>query len=1268
MVTRPLNQVADAPPAQCFLAFDLPDLTITDNCSWLFTYDPPSGSNFNVGTMICTCTATDAGGNMASCMFNVTINDIIDPVANCPPTQTVNNDPGQCNAVVNFIIPDPTDNCPGATSTANPPSGSTFSVGTTPVTVTATDAAGNMSTCMFNVVVNDNEAPTVGNCNDFSVDLDINGQFILYNGIVNTQLMTADNCGLAANHGVTINPFLSCDDLGPNNVTFGIKDINGNETPCTVVLTVNDPINPMVTCPSNQVADAPPAQCFLAFDLPDPTITDNCSGATFTYDPPSGSNFNVGTTTVTCTATDAGGNMASCMFNVTINDVTDPVANCPTTYNVGNDPGQCAAVVNFMIPAPTDACPGATSTANPPSGSTFPLGTTPVTVTATDAAGNMSSCMFNVIVTDDEDPVANCPTNIVQNNDPGQCGAIVNFNIPAPLDNCPLVNTSANPASGSFFDVGTTTVTVTATDNFTNFSTCTFTVTVNDTENPVANCPANQNVNANAAGCTAIVNYPVTSPTDNCPGATMSFMPPSGSNFPSGATTVTGTATDASGNMSPSCTFTVTVNNPVTVSCTATDETCAGGNDGTAMATPTSGTAPFSYQWDAAAGNQTTQTAISLAPGMYTCTVTDANGCQNTCTSTVGVGVGACCPSSVMISANPSGDICLGTMGVQYNAVVTDGAPTNTFAWCAYNNGTGSGTCFNGFSNNAIQNPTRNWTSSTGPKSVGVTVSQAGCPDISDLYVFNVVKPAAPTPDQDMKMFCHGDPNITVGLAGTGVNVSNTLAANERIVWELVSAPANSDLTPGFLNDDCNGPSTNLVFDGEIRIANSSKVVRVDDVSVMNNMGDPIVGDYVFRAYLKDCSLDCISAAAGPFTITVKEPFPVIACPADLTVECGSSIDPMDTGNPTTPTSSCCTVAPNITHIDASAPGMCPVVEVITRTFTVDYTDCGYTPTCNQTITIEDNTPPDIVCPSDQTIEWAVGFNTTPVGANTPQDPSIDPAITGMPMASDGCGLGEVPTNCTTIAGPVTNLNYDALGLISTNFVVNGVAPIPPTVTCVHEVCVTVHMIADIGGVNFEQSNIRDEGGNIIGRNGNSNGDCNLAGAYSTMCIPVAAYNTYAADGTLSFSIDTDGDIDNICATQTIQASVEICSACEPGLMYQDVITGPTPANCPNLWVVERTWTVVDRCGMPATCVQTFTFTDTTPPVVNTCSPDPAPIEWPVGFNTTPVGPNTPQDPSIDPSNYPNIVYSDNCAVVNVGYQDVITRPTTGTAVKPCCG
>ncbi|MEZ4934518.1 MAG: hypothetical protein R2788_20625 [Saprospiraceae bacterium] len=128
---------------------------------------------------------------------------------------------------------------------------------------------------------------------------------------------------------------------------------------------------------------------------------------------------------------------------------------------------------------------------------------------------------------------------------------------------------------------------------------------------------------------------------------------------------------------------------------------------------------------------------------------------------------------------------------------------------------------------------------------------------------------------------------------------------------------------------------------------------------------------------------------------------------------------------------------------------MCPVVEVITRTFTVDYTDCGYTPTCNQTITIEDNTPPDIVCPPDQTIEWAVGFNTTLLGQTPHKTRASTLPLPACRWPVTVAASVSALTNCTTIAGPVTNLNYDALGLISTNFVVNGVRPSrPPLPVC----------------------------------------------------------------------------------------------------------------------------------------------------------------------------------------------------------------------------
>src|SRR5207344_3293370 len=97
-------------------------------------------------------------------------------------------------------------------------------------------------------------------------------------------------------------------------------------------------------------------------------------------------------------------------------------------------------------------------------------------------------------VNDVQAPIITCPANIVVSNTAGQCGAIVNFT-PTATDNCPGVTVTNNPASGSFFPVGVTTVTSTATDAAGNTATCTFTVRVNDTQVPVVTCPANIVVN-----------------------------------------------------------------------------------------------------------------------------------------------------------------------------------------------------------------------------------------------------------------------------------------------------------------------------------------------------------------------------------------------------------------------------------------------------------------------------------------------------------------------------------------------------------------------------------------------------------------------------------------------------------------------------------------------------------------------------------------------------------------------------------------------------
>ncbi len=150
-----------------------------------------------------------------------------------------------------------------------------------------------------------------------------------------------------------------------------------------------------------------------------------------------------------------------------------------------------------------------------------------------------------------------CPANIISPTEAGQCGATVAYSNPTTSGTCGVV--SCSPPSGSFFPKGTTTVNCSTTSG----ASCSFTVTVNDTQPPAIACPAGITSVA-AVSCPIpagrAVAYTTPTPVDNCPGATVACVPPSGATFPVGTTTVTCTATDASGNTA-SCSFSVKVFN-----------------------------------------------------------------------------------------------------------------------------------------------------------------------------------------------------------------------------------------------------------------------------------------------------------------------------------------------------------------------------------------------------------------------------------------------------------------------------------------------------------------------------------------------------------------------------------------------------------------------------------------------------------------------------------------------------------------------------------
>ncbi len=160
-----------------------------------------------------------------------------------------------------------------------------------------------------------------------------------------------------------------------------------------------------------------------------------------------------------------------------------------------------------------------------------------------------------------------CPANVVASNSAGQCGANVNYAAPTNNGMCFTVTTS--PASGTFFPVGSTTVTATSTSG----ATCSFSVTVNDTEDPqITFCPSAISVECSQTGGTPKSDAAITAflaafaATDNCPGVVKTNNAPNF--FPHGVTPVTFTATDVTGN-DVTCTRNVTIvdTTPPSLSC-----------------------------------------------------------------------------------------------------------------------------------------------------------------------------------------------------------------------------------------------------------------------------------------------------------------------------------------------------------------------------------------------------------------------------------------------------------------------------------------------------------------------------------------------------------------------------------------------------------------------------------------------------------------------------------------------------------------------------
>jgi len=226
--------------------------------------------------------------------------------------------------------------------------------------------------------------------------------------------------------------------------------------------------------------------------VPLPTATDTCDATPVVTSNAPGV-FPLGTTTVTFTATDSSGNTATATTSVTVVDTTAPViSNVPGPIRV-EQTSRDGTPVTVPLPTATDICDAApTVVSNAPA--VFPLGTTTVTFTATDASGNTATATTSVTVVDTTAPVISNVPAPIRVEQTSRDGTPVTVPLPTATDICDAAPTVVSNAP-AVFPLGTTTVTFTATDASGNKATATTRVTVVDTTDPViASLTASPNV------------------------------------------------------------------------------------------------------------------------------------------------------------------------------------------------------------------------------------------------------------------------------------------------------------------------------------------------------------------------------------------------------------------------------------------------------------------------------------------------------------------------------------------------------------------------------------------------------------------------------------------------------------------------------------------------------------------------------------------------------------------------------------------------------
>jgi len=807
--------------------------------------------------------------------------------------------------------------------------------------------------------------------------------------------------------------------------------VNGNvQVSAPIEVSVVDNLAPVPN-----VAQLPVLYLTAPATAPRPTATDNCSGVVEAISSDPITFTQAGTYTITWIYNDGNDNIATQTQQVVVerNDITPPVLNnLPANVTVN-----CNAVPAPPVVTALDDVDGVVavtfsevSTRNPDINSPSHYAYTITrTWSAVDASNNTVTATRTINVVDNLAPVFGTINNINVPTAPNMAGANVNYSVNA-IDGCnsPVAYTY-NILSGSFFNIGTTTVQVTATDVSGNSSTANFTVRVFDNQAPSITAPVNLIINTDA-GVNYASNVTLGMPTvsdNSASGVVITNNAPA--QYPLGETIVTWTATDAAGNSS-TATQTVTVKDVEAPVLTAPATVTTVTNNSQPFATNVAlGTATVTDNSGFAAITNNAPNQFPIGQTTVTWTATDAAGNKTTATQLVIIqdkeAPVLIAPSNLTVSTNPGVNFAtgvnLGTAGGSDNSglavTITNDAPS------VYNLGT--------------NNVTWTITDAFGNSATGVqivTVVDTEAPVISG--VVNVVVDA-PIGSNTAIVTSLGNPTATdnVQLASLTNNATGTVYPIGTTVVEWTAIDAAGNKTTGIqlvIVRDRTAP----VLNGVPANVNAScaNIPSVATVTASDNFDQNVVVTFTqsstkgtnpaqasFYNYVINRTWTATDAAnnqvSATQTITVTDTeAPIMAQPVNIATNSAAGTCGATVNYSVTATDNC---GSPITYTYSKASGT--VFSIGVTTVTVTATDAsGNSVSRSFTVTVSDNQAPTITAPANINVTVGTAIN---LGTATASDNCGVPVITNNAPATFPVGVTIVIWTATDAAGNAVSAN-----------------------------------------------------------------------------------------------------------------------------------------------------------------------------------------------------------------------------------------------------